>query len=243
MKSLHPNGGSVEKMHGHRFARLTDWTGRILSPSALGLVVVFAVTAYVGANIVAFERLEGRLAGEEIVSSAGAGQGSISGAVPNWKNTSGVAARARSLSLDIVLAKTPGDTAAIDNALRELAEGSPTSVAAWQALVAYRDVTGAPKESVLAAFRMSALTGSHEGYFVMQRAIFGLEHWTDLPEVDRRIVMRDVLATALDWDFGRRGQRYRAILAKKSDAERDDIRTALTTTGLASSEVLQALGM
>ena len=243
MKSLHPNGGSVEKMHGHRFARLTDWTGRILSPSALGLVVVFAVVAYAGANIVAFERLEGRLAGEEIVSSAGAEQGSISGAVPNWKNTSGVAARARSLSLDIVLAKTPGDTAAIDNALRELAEGSPTSVAAWQALLTFGQASGAPKESVLAAFRMSALTGSHEGYFVMQRAIFGLEHWPDLPEVDRRTVMRDVLATALDWDFGRRGQRYRAILAKKSDAERDDIRTALTTYGLASSEVLQALGM
>jgi hypothetical protein len=163
--------------------------------------------------------------------------------VPNWKNTSGVAARARSLSLDIVLAKTPGDKAAIDNALRELAEGSPTSVAAWQALLTFGQASGAPKESVLAAFRMSALTGSHEGYFVMQRAIFGLEHWTDLPEVDRRTVMRDVLATALDWDFGRRGERYRAILAKKSDAERDDIRTALTTYGLASREVLQALGM
>ena len=160
MKPFHPTGGSLEKAQQNDFPWWRDWSGRIFRPSVLGLGLVFAVTAYAGASIVAFERLQARLAGEEIVSSAGAGQGSISGAVPNWKNTFGVAARARSLSLDIVLTKTPGDTAAIDNALRELAEGSPTSVAAWQALVAYRDITGAPKESVLAAFRMSALATS-----------------------------------------------------------------------------------
>ena len=239
MKSLHPKGGSVEKKLGGDVARLPVWTGRIL---ALGLGLVFVATAYAGANIIAFARLEARLAGEEIASS-GSGRHSQLGAVAGWKDTAGVAARARSLSLDVVLAETPADRAAVDNALRELAAGSPTSVAAWQALVAYRVTTGAPIQSVLAAFRMSALTGSHEGYFVMQRAIFGLEHWSDLPEADRRTVTRDILLTAPTWDFGRRGERYRAILAKKSNAERDDIRASLTASGLASAEVMEALGM
>jgi len=229
----------VEKKFGSDFARLPVWTGRIV---ALGLVVVFVATAYAGANIIAFARLEARLAGEEIASS-GSGRHSQLGAVAGWKDTAGVAARARSLSLDVVLAETPADRAAVDNALRELAAGSPTSVAAWQALVAYRVTTGAPVKSVLAAFRMSALTGSHEGYFVMQRAIFGLEHWSDLPEADRRTVTRDILLTVPTWDFGRRGERYRPILAKKSSAERDDIRASLTATGRASSEIMQALGM
>jgi len=230
----------VEKMHGYDFARLPDWAGRILRPSALGLVAVFAVTAYAGANIVAFERLEGRVAGEEVVSSAGAGQPSVSGAVSNWKNTPGVATRARSLSLDIVLAETPGDRAAIDNSLRELAEGSPTSVAAWQALVAFREISGAPKESVLAAFRMSALTGSHEGYFMRLRATFGLEHWSELPEPARQIAIRDVLKTV---GVVEGGDHYRAILRNKTEAERKEIRAALTASGLPSQHVLQALAL
>src|SRR5450759_1857227 len=145
-----------------------EWVGRLLRPLPLGLAVVFAVTAYAGASIVAFERLADQLGGEEVGSSTDA-----VGAVSSWKNTPGIAARARSLSLDFTWTKTPGNAPAINNALRELAEGSPTSVAAWQALVAFGDITGAPKESVLAAFRMSALTGSHEGYFMVQRALFG----------------------------------------------------------------------
>jgi hypothetical protein len=242
MKPFHPTGGSLEKAQQNDFPWWRDWSGRIFRPSVLGLGLVFAVTAYAGASIVAFERLQARLAGEEI-ASAGSGRRSQLGAVAGWKNTASVASRARSLSLDVVLAETPGDSTAIDNALHELAAGSPVSVAVWQALLAFRGTMGAPRQSVLAAFRMSALTGSHEGYFVMQRAIFGLEHWNDLPEADRRIVTRDLLLTALNWDFGRRGERYRAILAKKSDAERGDIRASITASGMANAEVMQALGM
>jgi hypothetical protein len=214
-------------------AREPRRTGRTLSLSALGFFVVFAVTAYSGANIVAFERLEGRV---------GSLRGHL-GAVSSWKNTTGVATRARYLALEIVLAETPGDTAAIENALDELAEASPTSVAIWQARVAYEDARGASMKRVLAAFRMSALTGSHEGHYMNQRAIFGLEHWTELPEEDRHTAIRDVLATVLVWDLGYREHRYRTILAAKSEAERGDIRAALTASGLANKEVLQALGM
>ena len=37
---------------------------------------------------------------------------------------------------------------------------------------------------------------------MMQRAIFGLEHWSDLPETDRRIVMRDLLRRLLTGTLG-----------------------------------------
>jgi hypothetical protein len=211
--------------------RRSSWTLRV---SALGLSVLFAVIAYGGANILAVERLE-----RWVRSHPGQPIENMLGPVSTWKNTNGVATRARSLALDIILAKTPGDTAAIENALDEVAKASPTSVAAWQARVAFQQARGAPMERVLAAFRMSALTGSHEGYFMMQRANFGLEHWTELPEVDRRTVVRDLVGSATD--FGT--DSYRKIVAGKSQAEGDDIRAAVTASGPATKALLQALGM
>ena len=212
-------------------------TGRTVSITALGFVLVFAITAYAGAHIVAFESLAVRfknVRGQQI---------EVLRPVSAWRNTDGVAKRARRLALDLVRAETPDDAAAIENAVDEVIKASPTSVASWQARVAYQQAHGTPIEDVLAAFRMSALTGSHEGLYMMQRAIFGLEHWSELPEADRRTVMRDVRATALNHDLGRRGERYRAILGQKSETERVDIRTALSAPGLATEEILQALGL
>jgi hypothetical protein len=82
-----------------------------------------------------------------------------------------------------------------------------------------------------------------------QRALFGLERWGELPEEDRRTVIRDIVATVRVSEFGRGGP-YRNILAKKSQAERDEIRGALTASGLADmpsilagKNIVQALGM
>ena len=96
-------------------------TGRILNLPALGFLVVFAVAAYGGANIVAFERLPGW-----VRSAAGQPVDSLLGPILTWKNTTGVATRARTLVRDIVLARTPGDTAAIENALDEVVKASPS---------------------------------------------------------------------------------------------------------------------
>jgi hypothetical protein len=212
-------------------------TGRVMNLSALLLFVVFAVVAYDGVNVIAFEGLEGR-----VDSVRGSSILSMLEPVRSWENTAGVATRARNLALDIILAEDPTNTTAIKNALGDLAKASPTSGATWQASVAYQQAIGVPVERVLAAFRMSALVASHEGYLMVQRAIFGLDQWTQLPEVDRRTAIRDVLATVLSSDFGR-GTRYRTLLAAKSDAERDDIRAALTASGRGTNEILLALGL
>jgi hypothetical protein len=52
-----------------------------------------------------------------------------------------------------------------------------------------------------------------------------------------------VVGTALVQELNRGGNvRFRPVLAKKSEAERADIGTAFTASGLASDDVLQALG-
>jgi hypothetical protein len=231
-------------MHASYFAQLRTeprLTGRTVSLPALGLLVVFAVAAYGGANIIAFERLPGWVS-----SAPGQSVDRLSGPISTWKNTTGVATRARTFVRDIILAKTPGDTAAIENALDEVAKASPTSVAAWQAIVAYEAARSAPMERMLAAFRMSALTGSHEAYYMARRAIFGLEHWTDLTEADRGTVVRDLLGSAeLLWreEFWISSDSYRKIIAGKSPAERDDIRAAVMASGRGTKGLLQALGL
>jgi hypothetical protein len=105
--------------------------------------VVFAVTAYGGATIVAFERLEARIGSGGVVGEAQRWIDRVS----NWKNASGVATRARSVTLDIILAETPDDGAAIENALDDLLEASPTSVAVWLARAGFRKAHGDSTES------------------------------------------------------------------------------------------------
>ena len=209
-------------------------TGRTLSLPALGFLVVFAVAAYGGANIVAFERLPGW-----VRSVPGQSVDSLTGPISTWKNTNGVATRARTLVRDIILAKTPGDTAAIENAWDEVVKASPMSAAAWQARAAYQRARGAPMERVLPGFRMSVLTGSHDGYYMKERAKFGLEYWSELPEVDRSTVIRDLVGSAAEFGL----DRYRNIVAGKSQAERDEIRAAVMAYGRGSKAVLQALGI
>src|SRR6266536_5453785 len=192
--------------------------GRNLNPSAVGLFVLFGGAVYGGTELVSFDTVATPLIAD--VAAKRATQpidSSMQPFVSTWADVTGVATRARRLSLQIVLTEAPQDTAALEQAMSQLAENSPTIVSAWLALAETRAARDAPMESVLAAFRMSALTGSHEGYMMMHRAIFGLEHWTELPGPDRRTVIRDILTTASDAHF--RSPRYRSILAAKSAAE------------------------
>jgi hypothetical protein len=221
-------------------------TRRVSSPLALGLILLFAVTAHAGARIVGFERLQSEI-GSALKTSPGSEDQPVRSAleaVSAWTDTPSVATAARRFLLKILVSETPGDSAAIESALNDLAQASPTSTAVWQALVAFYQSRGGPVEGAFPAFRMSALTGSHEGYFMVQRGLFGLEHWSKLPDADRRTVIRDVAGTALEEELNRGGiYRFRPVLAKKSEAERAEIRAAFAASGVASNDVLQALGL
>jgi hypothetical protein len=163
--------------------------------------------------------------------------------IVNWKDAAGIADEARIFGLTVVRTETPDDKAAIEKAISEIAENSPTSSGAWQDLAQSRLERGAPMESVLAAFHMSDLTGSHEAPTMVQRVLFGLDHWSELPESEQQVVVRNMVVTIVTIESEQRPQEsYRQILAAKSEAERDQVRAALTKFGLATPAVLQALG-
>jgi hypothetical protein len=192
------------------------------------------VIVYRGVSIISFEALERR-----VDTLRGPSVESMLELVSSWSNTAGVATRARNFALDMILAENPTNAVAIENALDEVIKASPMSVAAWQARAAYQRVRGVPMARVLPGFRMSVLTGSHEGYYMAERAMFGLEHWTELPEEDQRTVIRDLAGSAME--FG--ADRYRSVVAGKSRAEREEIRAAVIASGRGGEALLQALGI
>jgi hypothetical protein len=210
--------------------------------SAAGLLFVFGLTAYYGVELFAYQSLSDRISTElgRVPGSAQQIGEADKSAISSWSNVTGVAGWARGLLLAVIRADTPDDKLAIEVASADAAEVSPTWGAGWQDLAAARLATGAPMEKVIAAFRMSNLTGSHEGFVMARRAVFGLEHWSELPGADQRTVIRDVVATV---GPGSMNNRYHKILAAKSPASREEIRVALLASGLAAEQVLQALGI
>jgi hypothetical protein len=218
------------------------FAGRYFRPVTLGLILVFGTTAYYGAQIVAFMHFEDQVAAARAAPYKGQRQPKDRlAAVSAWTDTAGVPTRARNLRFELTLVETPDNISAIAHAVGDIAEASPTSSGAWQTLAQLRSARGDSMENVLTAFRMSALTGSHEGHLMKQRAIFGLEHWAEMPEGDRDTVVRDLLATARLPEY--RTDDYRAVIALKSQEERDNIRAAFTASGLADQALVQALGL
>jgi hypothetical protein len=78
---------------------------RVLSPTALALFLVFAVTACAGGNIIAFERMGVQAQNSLLASYAGTGGtlGAVLDTVSEWTHTTSVATRARSLLVKMVL--------------------------------------------------------------------------------------------------------------------------------------------
>src|SRR6266700_6006652 len=93
-----------------------------LSPSAVGLFVLFGVAVYGGAELVRFEAVA-----TPLIADAAANRStqwidsSMQPFVSTWADVTGVATRARRLSLQIVLTETPGDTAAVEQVLSQVA--------------------------------------------------------------------------------------------------------------------------
>src|SRR6266436_1021896 len=102
-------------------------TGWNLSPSAICLLLLFGVAAYGGAELIAFQRLADHATADIAAKRvAYRTNGLTKPFVSIWSDVTGAATQARRLALKIVLAETPGDTAAVEEALSEIAEASPT---------------------------------------------------------------------------------------------------------------------
>lgn len=196
---------------------------------------------YGGANLVAFnitaDRVQDLLTRASAQHPIGADDKAF---LANWKNESGVANWVRTLSLADVRAETPDDSPAIEAAIAQILEISPTDTE-WADLAEVRLARGVSMASVLAAFQMSSLTASHSGRAMVQRAAIGLEHWTELPQSDQHTVAHDI-ALSMAGGYYHPELRYREILAAKSQGERDDVRAALVASGLAPTDVVKVVG-
>jgi hypothetical protein len=110
-----------------------------------------------------------------------------------WTDTPGVAGDARKALLTHM---GSGDAGKRTQALANLLELRPLASIDWLSLAGMRVVAAAPQEQVLSALTMSRITGPNEGAVMLQRGMFGLLEWEQLPEDVRVQTTRD-LAGAL----------------------------------------------
>jgi hypothetical protein len=134
----------------------------------------------------------------------------------------------------------PSDLTAANSrreALSAILSIEPLSATDWLSLSGVQLITDQPMEQVLATLMLSALTGPNEGYIMTDRGIFGASLWEDLsPDLRRR--------TAIDLATGKPPENgtFRAVLSTKSEAVRNELRTAILATGLSPKEVERRLG-
>jgi len=99
-------------------------------------------------------------------------------------------------------------------------------------------------EQVLQSLELSVVTGPNESYVMAERGIFGVSLWEDLS--------RDLKSrAALDLGpvihprtpaEGAEREKFRTVLATKSESVRSELRKALVATGISPNAIEQRLG-
>jgi hypothetical protein len=122
-------------------------------------------------------------------------------------------------------------------ALATLLSIKPLSSTDWLILSGIQLTTDQPLEQVLATLMLSTITGPNEGYVMADRGTFSVSLWEYLsPDLKRHSVMD--LAAGETNDTGK----LRAVLSVKSETVRNELRTAILSTGLSPEEVERRLG-
>jgi hypothetical protein len=123
-------------------------------------------------------------------------------------------------------------------ALAEILSIQPLSSMDWLSLSGMQLMTDQPMEQVFGTLVLSVMTGPNEGYVMADRGIFEVSLWEVLsPDLKRRAAM-DLTAE----DIIRKNEKLRATLDAKPVGVRNEVRTAVLTTGLATKEVERRLG-
>jgi hypothetical protein len=120
----------------------------------------------------------------------------------------------------------------------------PLSSIDWLSLSGMQLLTDRPMAQVLESLELSVLSGPNEGYVMAERGIFGVSLWEDLS--------RDLKSrAALDLGpiiyprtpaEGAEGEKFRTVLATKSELVRNELRKALVATGISPNDIEQRLG-
>lgn len=150
-------------------------------------------------------------------------------------------------------------TAALDAALRDIAEQNGTTAAeqrvalltqllaarpmssiAWLSLAGMRVATGQPYETILAALKMSSVTGPNEAEVMWERGIFCLLQWEALPPDFQQRAIVDLAGPILTGIVNEPGQQLiRGVLSAKAPQVQAQIASMLRTQGVTIQDLKQ----
>ena len=194
------------------------------------LIVVAAcgLLIWKGWEIVGFRLAQGRAQDRAEAASA-------------WTSVSGVASYA--LGALVSAALEPINPQTVAHRLDEidaLLSVQPLAPQHWLSLSAMRRLAGQPMEKVLAALRLSFSTGPNEGEVLLQRALFCLSMWEDLPAAIQWRVARDLAVPGYsDPDK----VRLRNVILSQPQSVRTSVRDLMREQGAALVESLLELGL
>jgi hypothetical protein len=155
-----------------------------------------------------------------------------------WASVPGLASTARQAEMMDKI--NPSDlTAANDRreALSAFLSIKPLSAYHWLLLSGVDFATAQRMDDVLDALMLSALTGPNEGYVMVERGIFGLSVWEDLPPDLKSRVAADLTAERITDN-----PNLRAVLSSKPQKVRNELRAALLALGRLPKDV-ERLGL
>jgi hypothetical protein len=161
--------------------------------------------------------------------------------IDGWFNTPLVATMALDQALDTAADANGVATAQRrDDFLSELLSHRPLSPMAWLSLAAERQADGASQRDVLAALKMSALTGPNEAPVMWRRGMFSLQQWETLDPDFQRQTVRDLAGTIgqqlLD---DSNVEQIRGVLSRKSTETRAQITSLLQAERLDAKDLAE----
>jgi hypothetical protein len=126
------------------------------------------------------------------------------------------------------------------NQLTALLSAQPLDSVRWLSLAATRHLAGEPPKKVLAALRLSFLTGPNEGDVLVQRVLFGLSVWDELPaDIQWRIAKDLTIPGFSDSEKAK----IRTVLLTQPESVRMALRDLLREQGTVSAESLSKMGL
>ena len=136
-----------------------------------------------------------------------------------------------------------GGTAAAEQRaalLKTLLATRPMSSMAWLSLAGMRVATGRPYSEVLAALKMSSVTGPNESEVMWERGIFCLLQWEALPLDFQQRTILDLAGPILTGNVNDAGLRLaRGVLSAKTPQARAQIAALLAVQGVTSGNLKQ----
>jgi hypothetical protein len=162
-------------------------------------------------------------------------------ATATWASVRGLAAYALepvvSLPIDPVNQQT---VATRLNQLSALLSARPLDSMHWLSLAATRHLAGEVAQKVRSALRLSFLTGPNEGGVLLQRVLFGLSVWDELPADIQWRVAKDLTMPGFS---DAEKAKIRTVLSTQPESVRIALRDLLREQGTVSGESLLNMGL